>query len=156
MGTPTIPRSAQHVVASACDVRRARGEMIGVDRTGDMRGRARRGEPIAPIARAVGVSEPTARKYARMGDLSPEPPRRGKPESEVLAPHEGAAGPWLDDGCRSRRRQRHTAVRAYARLRDELGYGGPYSTVQRYARRRREEMARERDRGDAEGHLTLS
>ena len=37
--------------------------MIGVDKTGDMRRRARRGEPIASIARAVGVSEPTARKY---------------------------------------------------------------------------------------------
>jgi hypothetical protein len=42
------------------------------------------------------------------------------------------------------------------RLRDEPGYDGPYSTVQRYARRRREEMARERDHGDAEGLLTLS
>ena len=68
MGTPTIPRLAQHVVASACDVRRARGETIGVDKTGDIRGRARRGEPIAAIAGAAGVSEPTARRYARMGD----------------------------------------------------------------------------------------
>lgn len=41
------------------------------------------------------------------------------------------------------------------RLRDEEGYTGSYSTVQRYARRRREEMARERDRRDAEGFLTL-
>jgi hypothetical protein len=76
-------------------LRREEGQRgtVGVDRTGDMRGRARRGEPVAPIARAVGVSEPTARKYARMGDLSPEPPRRGKPESEVLAPHEGRQAP---------------------------------------------------------------
>lgn len=43
--------------------------MIGVDKIEDMRRRARGGEPIASIARAVGVSEPTARKYARMGDL---------------------------------------------------------------------------------------
>ena len=93
MGTPTIPRLAQHVVASVCDVRRARGEMIGVDKIEDIRRRARRGEPIASIARAVGVSEPTARKYARMDDLSPEPPRRRKPESEVLAPYEGMTGP---------------------------------------------------------------
>jgi hypothetical protein len=50
--------------------------MIGVDRTGDMRRRARRGGPVAPIARAVGVSEPTARKHARMGDLSPDPAAR--------------------------------------------------------------------------------
>lgn len=50
--------------------------MIGVDKIEDMRRRARRSEPIVSIARTAGVSEPTARKYARMGDLSPEPPRR--------------------------------------------------------------------------------
>lgn len=41
------------------------------------------------------------------------------------------------------------------RLRDEEGYTGGYPTVRRYVRRRREEMARERDRRDAEGFLTL-
>ena len=61
--------------------------MIGVDKIEDIRRRARGGEPIASIARAVGVSEPTARKYARMEDLSPEPPKRKEPESELLAPH---------------------------------------------------------------------
>jgi predicted transcriptional regulator len=50
--------------------------MIGVDKIEDIRRRARAGEPVASIARAVGVSEPTARKYARMGDLLAEPPRR--------------------------------------------------------------------------------
>ena len=103
--------------------------MIGVDKTGDMRRRARRGEAIASIARAVGVSEPTARKYARMEDLSPEPPRRREPESEVLAPYEGTTGSWLDDDCKNWRKQRHTAVRVYVRLRDGLGYDGSYSTA---------------------------
>ena len=130
--------------------------MIGVDKIEDIRRRARRGEPIAAIARAVGVSEPTARKYARMDDLSPEPPRRRKPESEVLAPYEGTIDSWLDDDCRNWRKQRHTAMRVYVRLRDELGYDGSYSTVQRYVKQRREEMARKRDRRDAEGFLQLS
>lgn len=61
--------------------------MIGVDKIEDIRKRARGGEPIASIARAVGASEPTVRKRARMKDLSPEPPRRRGPESEVLAPY---------------------------------------------------------------------
>ena len=130
--------------------------MIGVDKIEDIRRRARRGEPIAAIARAVGVSEPTARKYARMDDLSPEPPRRRKPESEVLAPYEGTIDSWLDDDCRNWRKQRHTAVRVHARLIDERGCEGSYSTVQRYVKQRREEMARKRDRRDAEGFLTLS
>ena len=125
MGTPTIPRLAQHGVASVYDVRRARGEMIGVDKIGDMRGRARGGEPIAAIARAVGVSEPTARKYARTDDLSPEPPRRREPESELLAPYGATIDSWLDDDRGNWRKQRHTAVRACVRLRDELDYEGP-------------------------------
>lgn len=127
--------------------------MIGVDKIEDIRKRARGGEPIASIARAVGASEPTVRKYARMKDLSPEPPRRREPESEVLAPYEETVDSWLDDGCRNWRKQRHTATRVYVRLRDEEGYTGSRSTARRHARRRREEMARERDRGDAEGFL---
>ena len=104
--------------------------MIGVDKIEDIRRRARRGEPIAAIARAVGVSEPTARKYARMDDLSPEPPRRRKPESEVLAPYEGTIDSWLDDDCRNWRKQRHTAMRVYVRLRDELGGGGVFDSLE--------------------------
>lgn len=50
--------------------------MIGVDEMEDIRKRARGGESIAPIARAVGASEPTVGKRAGMEGLSPEPPRR--------------------------------------------------------------------------------
>ena len=125
--------------------------MIGVDKIEDIRKRARGGEPIASIARAVGASEPTARKHAGMKDLSPEPPRRREPESEVLAPYEETVDSRLDDDCRNRRRRRRTATRVYVRLRDEEGHAGSCSTVQRHVKRRREEMARERDRRDAEG-----
>ena len=118
-----------------------------MDRIGDMRRRARGGEPTASIARAAGVSEPTARKCARMEDLSPEPPKRKDPESELLAPHRETTGSWPGDDCRNWRKQRHTAVRVHARLIDERGCEGSYSTVQRYVKQRREEMARERGRG---------
>ena len=47
--------------------------MIGVDKMEDIRKRARGGESIASIARAVGASEPTVREYARMEDPSPSP-----------------------------------------------------------------------------------
>lgn len=125
-----------------------------MDETGDMRRSARVGEPIASIARHVGVSEPTVRKYARMVDLSPEQPRRRQLGSDVLVPREGTL--WLNDDCRNWRKQRHTAMRVYVRLRNELGYDGSYSTVQRYVKRRREEMAGESVRRNAEGYLTLS
>ena len=67
--------------------------MIGVDKIEDIRKRARGGEQIVAIARAVGASEPTVRKRARMKGLSPEPPRRRGPEGEVLAPYEETVGP---------------------------------------------------------------
>lgn len=67
----------------------------------------------------VRASEPTVRKYARMEDLSPEPPRRREPESEVLVPYEETIDSWLDDDRGNWRKQRHTATRVYVRLRDE-------------------------------------
>lgn len=129
--------------------------MAGVDKIEDMRKRARGGEPIASIARAVGASEPTVRKRARMKDLSPDPPRRREPESEVLAPYEETVDSRLDDDRGNRRKRRRTATRACVRLRDEEGRTGSHPAVQRCVKRRREEMARERDRRDAEGFLTL-
>ena len=86
--------------------------MIGVDKIEDIRKRARGGESIASIARAVGASEPTVRKYARMEDLSPEPPRRREHESEVLAPYEETIDSRPAGGCGNRRKQRHMAMRA--------------------------------------------
>lgn len=84
---------------------------------------------MASIARETGVSEPTVRKYLRMDDLSPSRPEARVPESELLAPYAPRIDAWLDDDCRNWRKQRHTATRVYVRLRDELGYGGSYSTV---------------------------
>ncbi|WP_437340170.1 IS21 family transposase [Bifidobacterium breve] len=48
------------------------------------------------------------------------------------------------------RKQRHTARRVYARLVEEEGFEGSYSSVQRYVRRWREEH-----RSDGDGYLEL-
>ena len=130
--------------------------MIGVDKIEDIRRRRSRGESIASISRNTGMSEPTVRKYLRMEDLSPSRPGRRIAESELLEPYEATIDAWLLDDCRNWRKQRHTATRVFVRLRDEKGYGGSYSTVQRYVKRRREEMAEERDARDAQGYLQLS
>ena len=44
--------------------------MIDVGKTGDMRRRARHGQPVAQTARELHVSEPAVRKYRDMGDPS--------------------------------------------------------------------------------------
>ena len=129
--------------------------MIGVDKTEDIRKRGRRLEGVASIARNVGVSEPTVRKYLRAEDLSPGAPARDEPGSPTIEPYAAAVDAWLDDDCRNWRKQRHTAVRVYVRLREELGCAGSHSAVQRYVKRRREEMAAERDARDAQGYLEL-
>lgn len=122
-----------------------------MDKMEDIRKRARGGEPIASIARAAGASEPTVRKRSGMKDPSPEPPRRRGPEGEALAPYGETADSRLDDDRGNRRKQRRTATRACMRPRDEEGRTGSHPTVRRCAKRRREEMARERDRRDAGG-----
>ena len=81
----------------------------------DIRRRARAGEPVASIARHVGVSEPTVRKHARMADLSPEPPSVRRLESEVLAPPtRGLATPRIDnDGSNWRKQHWLDGFKAY-------------------------------------------
>ena len=61
----------------------------------------------------------------------------------------------LEEDRRCWRKQRHTAVRIPGRLRNEHGYEGSYSTVQRYVKERREEMAAERDARGLAGFLAL-
>ena len=122
--------------------------MIGVDKIQDIREMWRKGHSVAEIARVTGVSEPTVRKYRDMDDLSPKPPKAHETESELIAPHAATIDGWLRDDTRYWRKQRHTAVRVFVRLRDEKGYEGSYSTVQRYVRKRREEMACEVEKAE--------
>ena len=129
--------------------------MISVDKIQDIRQMWRCGRSVAEIARITGISEPTVRKYRDMDDLSPKPPRRHKEKSSLLAPYVATIDSWLLDDKKYWRKQRHTAVRVYVRLKEEKGYKGSYSTVQRYVRRRREKMAREADQRDQQGFLQL-
>ena len=129
--------------------------MIDVDKIEDIRRRARRGQPVAQIARELHVSEPTVRKYRDMEDLSERPRPRQDPQFPALEGLTETIDAWLIDDARQWRKQRHTATRVYVRLRDERHYEGSYSTVQRYVRWRKEQMALERDQRDAAGYLLL-
>lgn len=82
---------------------------------------------------------------------APEAPRA---RERVRAPYEETIDSWLDDDRGIWREQRHTATRVYMRLRDEQGCTDGHPTMQRHVKRRREEMARECDRRDAEWFLT--
>ena len=58
---------------------------------------------------------------------------------------------WMEADRKVPRKQRHTATRIYARLRDEKGYPGSYSSVKRYVRKKKLVM-----KLAAEGYLSLA
>lgn len=131
--------------------------MIGVDKFDDIRRLGRSGASVASIARDTGVSEPTVRKHLREPDLSERPPVVGRaPESPLLEPFAETIDSWLREDRRCWHKRRHTARKVFDRLvEEEEGFRGSYSTVQRYVRRRRGELAAELDAREAQGFLLL-
>lgn len=101
------------------------------------------------IARRLGVSRYTVRKYATMEDCSPKPAVR-KGRRSLIDACSGTVDSWLSADRLMPRKQRHTARRVYARLVEEEGFEGSYSSVQRYVKRWREEH-----RSDGDGYLEL-
>ena len=101
------------------------------------------------IARRLGVSRDTVRKYATMEDCSPKP-AAGKGRRSLIDAYSGTVDSWLFADRLMPRKQRHTARRVYARLVEEEGFEGSYSSVQRYVKRWREEH-----RSDGDGYLEL-
>ena len=155
MGTPTIPFG---LPLSLLRLRRlgAREEMIGVDKIDDIRKLGRNGATVASIARDTGVSEPTVRKYLREPDLSERPPRSGgRPSRRCSSPsrRRSTRGCWRTGAAGSS--SATPARKVFDRLVAEEGFRGSYSTVQRYVRRRRGELAAELDAREAQGFLLL-
>lgn len=129
--------------------------MIDVRKINDIRSLGRSGESVAGISRRTGVSEPTVRKYLREEDFSPKPPDPPRASSPAMEPYAGVVDGWLEEDRRCWRKQRHTAKRVYDRLVEELGFTGSYSTVRRYVKARRDEMASEAASRESLGYLLL-
>lgn len=130
--------------------------MDGADEIDDIRKLGGSGASAASIARDTGVSEPTVRKRLREADFSERPPEVGRvPESPLLAPYTGLIDSLLAEDRRCRRKQRRTTKRVCGGLVGERGFEGSYSTVRRYVKRRRGELAVELDAREAQGHPLL-
>ena len=107
--------------------------MIGMSTIVSIRELDRQGMSIAEIARLEGVSEPTVRKYIDMDDFSPAVPvKQGR--KSILDEFKPQIDAWLEEDRHVKRKQRHSAKRIFNRLREELGYTGGYTTVQKYVR----------------------
>ena len=104
----------------------------------------------ARIARGLHVSRTTVVTYASREDFSPRPAGRAG-RTPVDSGYAEIVEGWLTADLRLPRKQRHTAMRVWQRLRDEHGFEGSYPSVQRWVKR-----WRERHRAESEGYARLA
>jgi transposase len=90
------------------------------------------GKKIKEIARETGHSKNTIKKVLR-GEYKGYKERDNQP-FPVLEPYVGVIDAWLESDKENPKKQRHTAVRVYNRLKAEHGFKGAETTVRRYVR----------------------
>jgi transposase len=90
------------------------------------------GKRIKQIARETGHSKNTIKKVLR-GEYSGYTPRIEQPYP-VLGPYLNTIDQWLQDDKKQPKKQRHTAVRVFNRLKAEHDFQGAETTVRRYVR----------------------
>ena len=90
------------------------------------------GKKIKEISRETGHSRNTIKKILK-GEYTGYKPRENQ-AYPVLGPYLQIIDRWLEDDKQRPKKQRHTAVRIYNRLRTEYGYCGVETTVRRYVR----------------------
>jgi transposase len=90
------------------------------------------GKKIKQIARETGHSKNTIKKVLR-GEYSGYKPRIMQPYP-ILGPYLNIIDQWLKDDKKRPKKQRHTAVRIYNRLKAEHDFQGAETTVRRYVR----------------------
>jgi transposase len=90
------------------------------------------GKKIREISRETGHSKNTVKKILR-GEYSSYKERENQPYP-VLGPYIKIIDKWLEEDKVRDKKQRHTGVRVYQRLKQEHDYSGGESTVRRYVR----------------------
>jgi transposase len=90
------------------------------------------GKKIKQIARETGHSKNTIKKVLR-GEYSGYKPRIEQPYP-ILGPYLNLIDQWLKDDKKRPKKQRHTAVRVFNRLKQEHDFQGAETTVRRYVR----------------------
>jgi len=110
--------------------------MLKVDQYGYIRTAHRvYGKKIKQIARETGHSRNTIKKVLRSEYSGYKP--RIKQSYPILGPYLKLIDKWLTDDKKQPKKQRHTAVRIYNRLKQEHNFQGAETTVRRYVREAR-------------------
>jgi transposase len=112
--------------------------MLTVDDYGKIRRAFRDGMSIRAIARTFGHSRRKVRQI--LGEPQPKPyTRRQPPPAPILGAFHGLIDAILKADEDAPRKQRHTAMQVFRRLREEHGYPGGYDQVRRYVARQRQD-----------------
>lgn len=107
---------------------------------------------LLEIAKTTGFNYRTVQKYAYQEDWSDNNLPNIEPQNyPILGNFIPIIDKWLEADCKIPRKQRHTAKRVYDRLREEEGFGGSYSSVKKYVRKKKYIM-----KVDSEGYLPLA
>ena len=124
-------------------------EMLNMSQVNNIRDLGKRGYRISEISRIIGADRKTIRKYLEQDDFSPHPPVV-KETPSILDPYKPIIADWLAEDRKHWKKQHHTAKRVHERLRDEKGFEGSYSVVQRYMKALRKVSKDEQCKGTQE------
>lgn len=104
------------------------------------------GKSLREIAKIMDMDFRTVRKYAYQANWSPERPPNTEAEAyPVLGPYIPLIDEWLTQEQREPRKQRHTMMHIFNRLKKEENYSGSYDSVKRYVRKKKYLMKQARD-----------
>ncbi len=116
--------------------------MLKMSQVNYIRDLSNSGYRIAEISKKLKLDRKTVRKYLNQEDFSPTPPVK-HPVPSKLDPYKPKILEWLAEDQHVRQKQQHTAKRILDRRREEEGFDGSYSIVQRYVKSvRHEQQAR--------------
>lgn len=101
------------------------------------------GLSVNEIAQQMGIHWRTAKKYADESNWN-QSVEKMKSRSPVMGPFMDIIDIWLEEDRLLPRKQRHTGVRMFQRLRDEYQFAGGQRTVLAYISKRKSELALER------------
>lgn len=122
--------------------------MLVMEQVEEIRRLEGQGVTCSAIAKRLGVSRPTVMTYADQEDFVVPCPVSGRGSGpSILDPLKPVIDGILKQDKLVWRKQRHTAKRVWERLRDEHGFMGQYSLVQRYVKAWKEADRLESDAG---------
>ena len=106
------------------------------------------GESLSQIAREMNLAWRTVQKYVDKEDFNEQAaPIEKKPVASKLDPHKPLIDQWLMDDKKVNRKQRHSAMRVFNRLKAEVqGFDCSYRLVAEYVSERKEELNLRRDK----------